>query len=54
MKKQGGQTGLAPDVEEYLIQYINVWSEWGYPLKTIDFRLLIKGYLDNLGLAIKS
>ncbi|XP_028042420.1 uncharacterized protein LOC114252110 [Bombyx mandarina] len=53
MKKPGGQAAFAPDVEEYLIQYINICSEWGYPLETIDFRLLIKGYLENLGLEIK-
>lgn len=35
MKKQGGEPALAPDVEEYLIEYINVSSEWGYPLETI-------------------
>ncbi|XP_050355616.1 uncharacterized protein LOC126776829 [Nymphalis io] len=49
MKKQGGQTALKPEEENYLIKYINLCSEWGYPLETIDIRFLIKGYLDGLG-----
>lgn len=53
MKKQGGQTALSIEEEEYLIEYINLCSEWGYPLETFDLRIIIKSYLDRLGTNVK-
>ncbi|CAH2108940.1 unnamed protein product [Euphydryas editha] len=53
MKQQGGQTALTPEEEDYLVKYINVCSEWGYPLEPIDFRNIVKGYLDKMGIEVK-
>ncbi|XP_013194622.2 uncharacterized protein LOC132903038 [Amyelois transitella] len=53
MKCQGGQKALSDEVEKYIIKYINVCSEWGYPLDTYDLRIIIKGYLDRMGHNIK-
>lgn len=53
MKPQGGQTTLSHAEEDYLIEYINTCSEWGYPLEPIDLRLVIKGYLDKLDIVVK-
>lgn len=53
MKSHGGQRVLTKDTEEYIIEYINVCSEWGYPLDVFDLRILIKGYLDRMGVQVK-
>lgn len=53
MKSQGGQKALSEETEKYIIKYINVCSEWGYPLDTFDLRKIIKGYLDIVGIEIK-
>lgn len=53
MKKQGGQTVLSQAEEDYLVRYINVCSEWGYPMEPIDFRLIIKSYLDKIGIQVQ-
>lgn len=53
MKPQGGQTALSQKEEDYLVENINICSEWGYPLEPIDLRLIIKGYLDKLGIVVK-
>lgn len=53
MKPQGGQTALSQNEEDYLIEYINTCSEWGYPLEPIDLRFVIKGYLDKMGIVVK-
>lgn len=53
MKSHGGQRSLSEETEEYIIQYINICSEWGYPLDTYDLRVIIKGYLDRFRVEIK-
>ncbi|XP_028030015.1 uncharacterized protein LOC114242908 [Bombyx mandarina] len=53
MRPHGAPRALKPETEDYIIQYINICSEWGYPLDTYDFRLLIKGYLDRVGIEVK-
>lgn len=53
MKTQGGQKCLSEEAEKYIIKYINICSEWGYPLDTYDLRIIIKGYLDRVGLEVK-
>ncbi|XP_012553005.2 uncharacterized protein LOC105842971 [Bombyx mori] len=50
MKKQGGQTALDDDTEHHIVQYLNVCSDWGYPLDTYDLRIMVKLYLDNMGI----
>lgn len=49
MKSQGGQTVLSKETEEGFIKYINVCADWGYPLEAYDLRMLVKVYLDKLG-----
>lgn len=50
MKSQGGQNALDEDTERYIVQYLNICSNWGYPLDTYDLRIMIKQYLDNIGI----
>lgn len=49
MKSQGGQTVLSKETEEEFIKYINICADWGYPLEAYDLRVLVKVYLDKLG-----
>ncbi|CAK1581938.1 unnamed protein product [Parnassius mnemosyne] len=49
MKTHGGQTVLSKDTEQEFIKYINICANWGYPLEAYDLRLLVKLYLDRLG-----
>ena len=53
IKSQGGQTAISEEVEQYLLKYINICSEWGYPLDTYDLRIIIKRYLDRVGIEVK-
>ncbi|KAL0861406.1 hypothetical protein ABMA27_008950 [Loxostege sticticalis] len=46
MKKQGGQNALDEDTEHYIVQYLNVCSDWGYPLNTYDLRIM--RFKDNM------
>lgn len=46
MKKQGGQTILTNETEEWMIKYINICAEWGCPLDALDLRYIVKAYLD--------
>ncbi|KAL0811977.1 hypothetical protein ABMA28_009375 [Loxostege sticticalis] len=52
LKQQGGQRALSLETENYIIEYINVCAEWGYPMDSLDLRYIIKMYLDQLGLPI--
>ncbi|XP_028167146.1 uncharacterized protein LOC114357630 [Ostrinia furnacalis] len=49
MKSQGGQTALTKEEEEHIILNINTCAEWGYPMDVLDLRVLVKSYLDMLG-----
>ncbi|CAB3224853.1 unnamed protein product [Arctia plantaginis] len=49
MKSQGGQTVLSKETEEEFIKYINICADWGYFLEAYDLRVLVKVYLDELG-----
>ncbi|XP_060802603.1 uncharacterized protein LOC132902258 [Amyelois transitella] len=53
LKCQGGQRALSIDTENYIIEYINVCADWGYPLDSLDLRYIIKMYLDKLGITHK-
>lgn len=48
MKGHGGQTAICEEVKQYIIKYINVCSEWGYPLGKYDLIIIIKGYQDQI------
>ena len=48
MKKQGGQTILSEETEEWIIKYINICADWGCPLDALDLRYIVKAYLDKL------
>lgn len=52
MRPHGRPKSLSDETEQYLIKYLNICSEWGYPLDAYDLRLLIKGYLDRMGTLI--
>lgn len=47
VKKQGGQTIFTQE-ERFFIENIRICAEWGYPIDTCDFQLLVKNYLDKL------
>lgn len=53
MKRQGGQNALDDDTEHHIVKYLNTCSDWGYPLDTFDLRIMIKSYLDTLGVTHK-
>ncbi|CAG4982679.1 unnamed protein product [Parnassius apollo] len=53
VKSQGGQRALSLTTEEYIIKYINVCAEWGYPLDSLDLRYIVKMYLDKIGITHK-
>lgn len=48
MKKSGGQTSLSAD-EETFVHRLQLCSEWGCPIESITFRLLVKDFLDRRG-----
>ena len=47
--KTGGQLRLTPEVERRLLVTIDTLSEWKIPLTGMDIRLLVKAYLDRIG-----
>jgi len=53
VNKQGGQTVLGDDVEAMLVSRLKTCGQWGFPLDTIDLRMIVKGYLDRRGLVVK-
>ncbi|CAG5003196.1 unnamed protein product [Parnassius apollo] len=46
-------TVLSKETELQFIKYINVCAEWGYPMELYDLRVLVKNYLDRLGVTEK-
>lgn len=52
MKPHGGQTAISFEIEEYIVHYLNMSAEWGYPLDTIDLKYIVKMYLDTLGITV--
>ena len=52
LKKQGGQPVLGTDVEELLVKRVKTCGEWGFPMDSMDLRLIVKGYLDRRGMNI--
>lgn len=53
MRSPGGQTALTKETEDYIVLNLNTCAEWGYPLDITDLRLLVKSYLDMLGIQHK-
>jgi len=53
VNKQGGQTVLGVDVEQMLVSRLTTCGQWGFPLDTIDLRMIVKGYLDHRGVVVK-
>ena len=49
MKNFGGQTRLQPHTEEKILQIISILTDWKLPLDKLDTRLLVKEYLDRMG-----
>ena len=52
-KDVGGQTCLTHDEEINLVKRLKTLGDWGYPITTLDLRLLIKNSLDKKGTKIK-
>ena len=52
VKKQGGQTVLSLQEESLLVDKLLILAEWGYPLTTLDLRLVVKDYLDKKGVDV--
>lgn len=51
-KSVGRQTALSHEEEQLLCQRIVTLAEWGFPLDILDLRMLVKAYLDKLGVAV--
>lgn len=49
LKKRGGQTVLSEEEEAILVDRLGICSDWGYPVDTLTFRLLVKEYLEKRG-----
>lgn len=49
IQKFGGQTVLTADEEAKLVLAIKVCGEWGFPLTTMDIRLMTKRFLTETG-----
>lgn len=47
--KFGRPPVLNSDEERRLIECISMAGEWGFPLTSLDIRLIVKGYLDRCG-----
>ena len=48
-RKTGGQPRLSDACQAYLLKTIDLLTEWKVPLDGMDIRLLVKQYLDALG-----
>lgn len=48
-RKHGGQCELSEEVEEFLVKRLITCADWGYPLDTMDLRMIVKAYLDRRG-----
>ena len=47
-----GQTSLAPEMEDVLVNKFVTCSTWAYPLDTLDIRLFVEWHLDSSGLKV--
>jgi len=47
--KPGGMTTLTDNEEKVIAEHVTVVSDWGFPLESLDLRLIVKGYLDRTG-----
>lgn len=45
LKKKGGETALSTEEEDVIVDWIQICSDWGYPIDSLILRLLIKDYL---------
>ena len=52
-RKHGGQPILSQAEELNLLSVINTLTEWKFPLDIQDIRLLVKNYLDRLGVTTR-
>lgn len=52
-KMAGGQTRLSEQCEDHLVSTISFLTEWRVPLDSFELRMLVKRYLDKLGLIDK-
>ncbi|XP_046995926.1 uncharacterized protein LOC124608190 [Schistocerca americana] len=52
-KKAGGQTSLSSREEDLIVSNLVTASEWGFPLTSMDIRVIVKQYLDRLGKRVK-
>lgn len=48
-KKQGGQVVLSEVVEKRLVERLITCANWGYPMDTLDLRMIVKSFLDRRG-----
>lgn len=49
IKMHGGQTAFTKNEEDDLADGLITCAKWGFPLSTLDLRLLAKAYLDRIG-----
>lgn len=50
MKKVGRPTELDSEEEIKLVDGLIILADWGYPVSHLELRLLVKSYLDSLGM----
>ncbi|XP_060855246.1 uncharacterized protein LOC132932919 [Metopolophium dirhodum] len=49
----GGQTVLDADMENMIVERLVKCAEWGYPMDTMDLRMIVKHICDKKGIVIK-
>ena len=52
IKQRGGQTVLTAATEKILVKRLLLCAEWGYPMDSLDLRMIVKGYMDRQGLRL--
>lgn len=52
-RKAGGQPVFSTDEEQEIANTLQVAADWGFPLSSLDLRILIKNYLDSKGIQEK-
>ncbi|XP_043463100.1 uncharacterized protein LOC122499088 [Leptopilina heterotoma] len=53
VKKFGRPTAISVEDEKYLLDSLLLCSEWGFPMKILDTRLIVQSYLERSGKVVK-
>lgn len=53
-KPVGGQTALNEHEEAALVQHVVSLAKWGFPITTMELRLIVKSYLERHGKTVRA